>query len=284
MAKLEFVKMHGLGNDFVLIEAELGSEPLSVPLIRALAHRRTGVGFDQLLELTRTTDQDVFRMRIWNADGSEVAQCGNGARAAFTLLRDLGKCGSSCTLLTGVGAIMVRQGDHGTRVMLAIPEFEPAAIPLNKPTRAKFYSVVWEDQERSYAALSLGNPHAVFFRRPDEEEPPVERLGSWLNSNLGLFPDQVNVSFACDWGDGEISLRVFERGVGETLACGSAAAATAVAARLGGGQPRYRICFATGKILTAGWDGAEGSYAWIEGPATHVYKGTIELDTLIDGA
>ena len=274
MAEIEFAKMHGLGNDFVVLAA--ANLPAGFPdhqAVRAIADRRCGIGCDQLLIVGAAADDGSFPYRIFNADGSEVAQCGNGARCAYQYLRLRNRCTERCVLTTAAGSIEVIEGKRGNpRALLGLPRFAPAEIPLAVDERQDVYQVSWQGQQWSFAALALGNPHAV-IEVADVEQAPVAQLGEFLNA-CDMFPERVNASFVQRLGRGRIRQRVYERGVGETPACGSAAAAAAVAA--GGGEIEVQM---NGGVLVAGWEGP-GTPAWIEGAACESFRGSFAAKRL----
>lgn len=277
MSDLNFAKMHGLGNDFAIAETDGSFADFDEQAVKKLADRRFGIGFDQLLIISAQEETGVRNLRIWNADGAEVAQCGNGARAAYEYLRRAGKCGPTCILRTSAGQISVCSGTTGPRAMLGAPEFAPARIPLAADKQADSYELNWPGGKIRYSALSLGNPHAVVFCAQNEN-PPVTELGEWLNREKSVFPEGVNAIFAWETGRASLKVRVFERGAGETPACGSGAAAVSVAARLRGGHNEYQVEFKHG-TLQAGWNGGN-SDAWVEGAVQHVYQGRINMSTL----
>ena len=277
MAEIPFVKMHGLGNDFVVLdESDLAAGFPGPDAARAIADRRCGIGCDQLLIVGAAGSGGSFPYRIFNADGSEAGQCGNGARCAFEYLRQRGRCRDRCRLQTAAGAIDVVAGKRGPRAMLGEPQFVPADIPLAVPEAGDSYEVCWQDRSWRFAALGLGNPHAV-FEVDDVGQAPVAGLGEFLNRS-SMFPERVNVGFVERVGRDRVRLRVYERGAGETPACGSAAAAAAVAL----GDSAAAIEFAVqmdGGVLQAGWDGA-GTPAWIEGPASESFRGSFDTGRL----
>ena len=272
MPEASFAKFHGLGNDFVMIDGIATPMPsVSSDQARYLADRRHGIGADQVLLLTKG-DDDEFCYRIWNQDGGEVAQCGNGARSAHAFLRRRGYAEGRTRLRTSAGLLEVEDGKRGPRAYLGVPSFEPSEIPLARKVRLDSYPLSWQGYELSFAAVAVGNPHCVFWVK-DVNEAPVAELGEYLNSSED-FPEGVNVSFACKTAKDKISLRVHERGVGETPACGSAAAACAAIAC----DPSTRVfeIVVQGGDLLAGWEGEEAK-AWVEGEVSHVFDGTIEI-------
>ena len=272
MPEVTFAKLHGLGNDFVMVDGVKDPGAAIDPGIAArLADRRTGIGADQVLLLGRGEDGE-FTYRIWNQDGGEVAQCGNGARSAHYFLRDRGYCGERTRLRTSAGLIEVRDGKLGPRAFLGVPRFEPGDVPLAREARQEEYGLEWRGRRLTFASLSIGNPHAVFWV-DDDATAPVQELGEELNGG-GDFPQGVNASFAVRTSDDSIRMRVYERGVGETPACGSAVAACAVVA-YGPSSSEFKVTVRGGELL-AGWDG-EGSQAWVEGAVAHVFDGTVDL-------
>ncbi len=272
---LLFTKMHGLGNDFVVFDAIGQSVNLSPEQIRCIANRRFGVGCDQVLlvEAPRSTDTD-FYYRIFNADGSEVEQCGNGARCFARFVRDHGLSDKD-VLEVGTKAGLIRlyiEDDGQVRVNMGVPRLEPAEIPFNAPERALTYSLELEGEEVEIAAVSMGNPHAV-LRVESVDDAPVDRLGPLIEAHA-RFPRRTNVGFMAVGARDHIDLRIFERGAGETLACGSGACAAVVAGRLQGLlDERVRVSLPGGDLVI-GW-GGEGEPVWMTGPAEEVFEGRI---------
>ena len=269
--KVPYVKMNGLGNDFVLIDAADLPKPereLSPNQAYFLADRDKGVGCDQVLELEATPDGSYF-YRIWNNDGSRAYQCGNGARCAYAYLEQRGllKDGKA-ELYTDAVTIEVVAGATGPRAFLSHPIFDPREIPFDRQQQQHRYRYDLDGQDYEFAALSLGNPHACIWV-DDVQNFPLEDLAFSL-SRVCDFYEGVNLSLMQRTGDQEIVLRVHERGAGETKACGSAAAAAAcvffqdhqceaITVKMPGGE------------LKAGWDG-KGS-AWIEGAVEFEHEG-----------
>ncbi len=269
---LEFSKMHGLGNDFVVIDALSQSVTLDAEQIRRLADRHFGVGCDQVLlvEPAQTAEAD-FRYRIFNADGSEVEQCGNGARCFARFVYDHGlthKRRIPVETRAGLMELLI-QDDGQVTVNMGVPRLDPDEIPLQAPERASHYTVALADETVEFGAVSLGNPHAVLVVE-DVGRAPVTRLGSLLETHE-LFPQRVNVGFMQRVNRGEIRLRVFERGVGETLACGSGACAAVVVGRLWGELDETVKVHLPGGCLHIRWAG-EGEAVWMTGPATEVFR------------
>jgi len=275
--KLAFVKMHGIGNDFVLVDNMSRELDLDSAQIRLLADRRRGVGCDQLLivEPARGTEADV-RARIFNSDGSEVGQCGNGLRCLAAYLRDAGIVSASrIGIEAGQGMVRARLANgHAAIVDMGVPRFEPPEIPFLAETRAPSYSVEVGSQRLEVGVVSLGNPHAV-IRVDDSEAAPVEELGPAVQS-LEAFPEGVNVGFMQVLDDRRVNLRVFERGVGETMACGSGACAAVAVGRMRGWLGSSVSVTLPGGELKVQWDG-EGQAIWLSGPTQRAFEGIFEL-------
>ena len=274
---LNFTKMHGLGNDFAIIDAINQSVALTPEQVQQLADRHCGIGFDQLLlvEAATTTTAD-FRYRIYNADGGEVAQCGNGARCFMQFVREQGLTDKAqLQVETASGPLqLVQQADGQISVDMGVPRLEPADIPFVAPGRERTYTLDVLDRHLEIAALSMGNPHAVLLV-DDIETAPVASLGPAIE-NHPRFPERVNVGFMQIVNNDCIRLRVFERGAGETLACGSGACAAVVAGRLQERLAERVKVILNGGELVVSWAG-EGQPVLMTGPATTVYQGRIEL-------
>ena len=261
-----FHKMHGLGNDFVIIDAR--NEPFEVTpaLAKAIADRRTGVGCDQLIALEPSTTADL-KMRIWNQDGGEVESCGNATRCVVQLTgaRTIDSDGG---LLTGeaLGAEV--------EVMLPEPRFAWDEIPIAYATDTNPLPMAWDELEKPFA-VNVGNPHLVFFV-PDAREVPLEELGPRIETDPA-FPERINVNVATYVHD-RLKLRTFERGVGETLACGTGACASAVAAIVTRRAESPVTVDMTGGSLTVAWE--PGQPIRMRGTATHVFEGDLDLDAL----
>ncbi|BCO32331.1 diaminopimelate epimerase [Thiohalobacter sp. COW1] len=275
--QLRFTKMHGLGNDFVVIDAVNQTVSLSRDQVRWLADRHRGIGCDQLLLVEPATDPAAdFRYRIYNADGGEVEQCGNGARCFMRFVHDQGLTARrALTVQTLAGPIALRLEDDGqVTVDMGPPRLEPAAIPFQAPARAPVYSLEVEGQEYTIGALSMGNPHAVLTVE-DIDRAPVATLGPRIEHHP-RFPNRVNVGFMQIDAPDHIHLRVFERGVGETRACGTGACAAAVAGRLQGRlDARVRVSLPGGDLVIS-WSGEDAS-VFMTGPAVSVFEGTLQL-------
>lgn len=275
--KLHFTKMHGLGNDFVVFDAIDQPVELSDDQFRFIADRRFGIGCDQILlvEPPRLAGTD-FHYRIFNADGSEVEACGNGARCFARFVREKGLTDKEVIPVgTAAGAIVLKHLDSGlVEVDMGIPELEPRLIPFDAPQRALTYPLEVEGVSHEISAVSMGNPHAV-LRVPSTDDAPVAQLGPLIERHP-RFPKRVNVGFMQIEDRTHIRLRVYERGTGETLACGSGACAAVVAGRLLGLlDPQVRVRLRGGELVIE-WQ-TEGQPVVMRGTAETVYEGTIEL-------
>ncbi|MGH8306950.1 MAG: diaminopimelate epimerase [Gammaproteobacteria bacterium] len=275
--KTAFSKMEGLGNDFMVIDAMQQPVTFDTALVQKLADRRTGVGFDQLLVIGKPENPaHAARFRIYNADGGEVEQCGNGARCVSRFLVENGRVAEkSFTLETAGGDLQADVRDvTNVRVNMGVPVFEPARIPFEANERALTYALEVDGRTYEIGAVSVGNPHAI-LDMPDVEIAPVAELGPKIEQHP-RFPKRVNVSFA-QWLDRtHVRLRVFERGTGETLACGTGACATVVWGRLAGWLDQIVEVALRGGNLVISWKG-EGEPMWMSGPANRVYDGIITL-------
>lgn len=273
---LTFTKMQGVGNDFIVFDAP-GDAPLpDAATFRKLADRRTGIGFDQALVLQppRQPGTDVF-YRIFNADGSEVEQCGNGARCIARLVSTRRANGSSLRMDSLGGLVNARIRDDGlVSVDIGVPNFDPKSLPFIAEREADLYPIGVLGQQFEIGAVSMGNPHAV-LRVPSVAAAPVDSIGPAME-NHPRFPKRANIGFMEVVDSGHIRLRVFERGVGETLACGTGACgAVAVGRRLGLLGPSVQVDLPGGR-LTVEWEGL-GKPLWLTGPAETVFEGKIEV-------
>jgi diaminopimelate epimerase len=275
--KLAFVKMHGIGNDFVVVDNMSRKLDLGAEEIRLLADRRRGIGCDQLLMVEPAADRRAdVRARIFNQDGSEVGQCGNGLRCLAAYLRETGiVTGEQITIEAGPGTVRALVTNHPVVTMeLGVPRFEPPEIPFLAAARAASYGIQVGSRHLEIGAVSVGNPHAV-IRIDDCEAAGVEELGPAVQA-LAEFPEGVNVGFMQVLDEAHVRLRVFERGVGETLACGSGAcAAVAVGRARGWLGARVSVALPGGE-LTVEWDG-EGRPLWLTGPTQRAFEGEFEL-------
>lgn len=275
---LQFSKMHGLGNDFVVIDATTAPVELTLAQARFIADRHYGIGCDQILlvEPARSASAQ-FSYRILNADGSESGQCGNGARCFMRFVRERGLTHAERVVVDVRDGQMTLQalGDHQYRVALAVPQFEPACIPLARDMQAQSYRVAdVAGQAVEFQALSVGNPHAV-LRVDDVQQAPVATLGPALEQHA-VFPQRVNVGFMQVVGRGHVRLRVFERGAGETLACGSGAAAAVIAGITSADLDHHVDVDLPGGRAVVDWQG-EGEPVYLSGPAEHVFDGKLVL-------
>jgi diaminopimelate epimerase len=276
--RIEFTKMHGLGNDFIVFDAPAGSPPPSAAAFRRLADRHTGIGFDQalMLEPARRADTSVY-YRIFNADGLEVEQCGNGARCIAALLALRGRApGGDLVMDSPAGLIRARVEPRGlVSVDMGVPDFNPASLPFDVSTEAHVYPLDVGGSEVEIGAVSMGNPHAV-LTVASVATAPVDRLGPAIEHHP-RFPKRVNVGFMEIVDRSRIRLRVFERGTGETLACGTGAcAAVAVGRRHGRLDERVDVSVAGGD-LTIAWPGP-GKNIWLTGPAEVSFTGSVESE------
>ena len=272
---IEFTKMHGLGNDFMVIDAIHQEVELTPQRIAAWADRHTGVGFDQLLLVEPPEGNEAeFRYRIFNADGGEVEQCGNGARCFARFVRDRGLSQSDrIPVETRGGLIELQLLDDGrVRVDMGRPRFDPADIPLDAPAEQDRYRLEIDGESIEFGAVSMGNPHAV-LRVEDVDSAAVGKLGPLIESHP-LFPQRVNVGFLQIVDRAHFRLRVYERGVGETRACGTGAcAAMAVGRRWGLLDARARAELRGGELLLD-WSGGEAP-VMMTGEAVPVYDGRL---------
>ena len=274
---LDFTKMHGLGNDFIVIDAINQSVSLTPQQVQQLADRHFGIGCDQLLLVEAASSAEVdFRYRIYNADGGEVQQCGNGARCFMQFVREQGLTDKSQLQVETLGGPLqlIQHCDGQITVNMGVPRLEPADIPFTAAQREKAYALEALDRQFEIAAISMGNPHAVLLA-DDIENAPVARIGAAIQRHP-RFPERVNVGFMQIVDNERIRLRVFERGSGETLACGSGACAAVVAGRLWERLAESVKVVLNGGELVVSW-GGEGQPVLMTGPATTVYQGRIEL-------
>lgn len=274
--KLKFTKMQGLGNDFVVLDGINQSIDLDRQQIRLLADRHFGIGCDQLLLVEKADGQADFRYRIFNADGSEVEQCGNGARCFVRYVHEHGltqKNEIRIETLSGVISPKLEINGNVT-VNMGKPIFEPEAIPFVAEYFALTYQLEMPDKPVTISTLSMGNPHAVRVVQ-EIESVPVETEGALIEAHP-RFPKRVNVGYMQVIDRNHIKLRVFERSAGETLACGTGACA-AVVAGINLGLLDNQVAVSTrGGELTISWQG-EGAPVWMTGPAVTVFEGEINL-------
>jgi diaminopimelate epimerase len=261
-----FHKMHGLGNDFVIVDARNQPFEVTPALAKAIADRRTGVGCDQLIVLEPSDSADL-RMRIWNSDGGEVESCGNATRCVVQL--------TGARLIATDGGLLEGE-DLGAEVEVSIgePRFGWDEIPLSYAMDTSALPMAWDGLERPFA-VNVGNPHVVFFV-PDAREVPLDELGPRIE-NDPAFPQRINVNVGTTIHD-RLKLRTFERGAGETLACGTGACASAVAAIATKRATSPVKVDMTGGSLSIDW--APGQPIRMRGGATHVFSGELDLEAL----
>lgn len=274
---MQFSKMHGLGNDFMVVDGVTQNVYFSPELISRLADRHTGVGFDQLLLVEAPYDPELdFHYRIFNADGSEVAQCGNGARcfARFVRLKGLTNK-QKIQVSTQAGRMVLTVNDNGdVCVNMGEPEFEPQKIPFRAVKAEKTYIIRAQERTVLCGAVSMGNPHCV-IQVESVQTAEVEILGPALESHE-RFPERANIGFMEIVSADHIRLRVYERGAGETQACGSGAcAAVAIGIQQGLLASRVKVDLPGGS-LDISWEGP-GTPLYMTGPASHVYDGVLQF-------
>ncbi|MGL5949037.1 MAG: diaminopimelate epimerase [Aeromonas sp.] len=274
---IDFSKMHGLGNDFMVVDGVTQKVFFSSDVIKKLADRHYGVGFDQLLLVEPPYDPELdFHYRIFNADGTEVEQCGNGARCFARFVREKGLINRDRIAVgTARGRIMLQleSGDQVT-VNMGAPQFEPSKIPFRAQKAEKTYLLRVQEHTVMCGVVAVGNPHCV-VEVADVVEAPVASLGAALE-RFERFPDKVNVGFMQIISASEIRLRVFERGCGETLACGSGACAAVVVGILQGKLKERVLVHLPGGDLTIAWRGPDQP-VYMTGPTEHIFDGQVEL-------
>lgn len=274
---IQFSKMHGLGNDFMVVDNVTQNVFFSNDMIARLADRNFGVGFDQLLIVEPPYDPELdFHYRIFNADGSEVEQCGNGARCFARFVRLKGLTNKKhIAVSTRSGKIMLHiENDEQVTVNMGIPILEPGKVPFRANKVEKTYLLREADQTFFCGVVSMGNPHCV-VEVDDVQEADVANIGPLLEKHE-RFPQRANIGFMQVLNQAQIKLRVFERGVGETLACGTGACAAVVVGQLQGKlASKVEVELPGGRLLIQ-WDG-EGHCVKMTGPAEHVYDGQINL-------
>jgi len=274
---LRFTKMHGLGNDFMVVDLISQRVHLSPEQIRYLGNRNTGVGFDQLLLVETPQSPNVdFRYRIFNSNGTEVEHCGNGARCFAKFVHDQRLTGKrDISVQTSNGRIMLKmRDDHAVEVDMGEPVLQPDQVPFEATTQAPSYSLEQDGHNYTLGVVSMGNPHAVLVV-DDVASAPVFELGSKLEQHP-RFPNKANIGFMQIINRNTIKLRVFERGVGETKACGTGACAAVVVGQQQGLLDTNVTTQLTGGNLAIQWQGP-GHHLFMDGPATHVYEGQIKL-------
>lgn len=274
---MKFTKMHGLGNDFVVVDAVTQNVRITASMVRRLADRSRGIGCDQVLVIEPPTEPGIdFNYRIFNQDGGEVEQCGNGARCLARYVQDRRLTGKNPVIVKTKNRVMELQLETNKliTVNMGVPQLDPAQIPFQADQPATLYDIDVNGQNQQIAAISMGNPHAV-LQVEDIDEAPVASLGPVLESHPS-FPNQVNVGFMQIIDRNKIKLRVFERGVGETQACGSGACAAAVAAirqELVDSPVTMQL---TGGDLRIQWRG-DNEPLFMTGPAVSVFHGRVRI-------
>ena len=274
--KLKFTKMHGLGNDFVVIDAVNQQVSLSPEQLRRLADRHLGVGCDQILLIEKAEGDGDFRYRIFNADGGEVEQCGNGARCFVRYVHDHGMTDKKEVRIETLSGVVIPklEEDGKVTVNMGVPKFEPHEIPFIAQQRAPTYALRLDDKQVEISVVSMGNPHAVRVVS-DLDNAPVLTEGPLIEKH-SRFPQRVNAGYMEIIDPHHIRLRVYERGAGETLACGTGACAAAVAGiQRGVLESPVKVSFFTGDLFIR-WEG-ENQPVWMTGPAVAVFDGEIEL-------
>lgn len=275
MNQLHFTKMHGLGNDFVVIDGIHQTFNLTAEDVRTLANRHTGIGFDQLLLVEKSTDPTIdFNYRIFNADGGEVAQCGNGARCLAIFVRDKNLTKKNLIRVATKNNVLELhiENQHDITVNMGTPQWNPEQIPFLAERQATHYRLHTSVGEVVVGAVSMGNPHCV-IQVPHCETAPVALMGKTLAQHPH-FPDSVNVGFMEIVNPQHIRLRVYERGAGETLACGSGACAAVAIGQLWnllGEEVRVDLTGGDLHIRSAGID----KPIWLTGPAVSVFDGEL---------
>lgn len=274
---MKFTKMHGLGNDFVVVDAINQRIALTPKKIRFMANRHTGIGFDQLLVVEKTNQETAdFKYRIFNADGSEVGQCGNGARCFARFVRDKKLTDKNEIVVeTKSGQLVLSFTDNDLiTVNMGVPRHLPSEVPMIMEQEARFYTVNVNGIEKAFGAVSMGNPHAV-LQVNDIKTAPVETIGAALESH-SVFPERANIGFMQVLDKNAIKLRVFERGAGETQACGSGACAAVVIGieqNLLNNTVKVEL---PGGELNISWAG-RGEPVFMTGAAVSVFEGFIAL-------
>jgi diaminopimelate epimerase len=270
---IKFTKMNGLGNDFMVVEWPAGRAAPSPELVRRWSDRRRGVGFDQLLLIGAAPPEGGdASYRIFNFDGGEVQQCGNGARCLARFLAP--RVGGDLKLVSPAGTIAAKVSGDRVSVDLGVPSFAPGSLPFDVKEQHERYRLQLTTQSVEFGAVSMGNPHIV-LPVDSVDSAPVGILGPELERH-SIFPEGVNVGFMQRVNEKQIRLRVFERGVGETLACGTGAAAAVAVGRLWGQLAENVEVNLPGGVLEVSWRGP-GSSLWQTGPTATVYEGQIDL-------
>lgn len=280
MDGIPFIKMHGLGNDFVIVDARTSPVEINEALAQAIANRRTGVGCDQLIVLESSDKADVF-MRIWNPDGSEAGACGNATRCVGALLI-AGARRNEVSIETVSGILLAASAPDGyITVDMGEPRLDWSEIPLARAMDTVKLDYAAAPGMAGPSAVSMGNPHVVFFV-DDAESVKVEALGPAIEHDP-LFPQRTNVSFVSKQNDGSLRVVVWERGAGRTLACGTAACATVVAATRRGLVDRKAVIWMDGGRLDMEWRESDG-HVIMTGPVAVAFSGVIALPPRVKAA
>jgi diaminopimelate epimerase len=267
MTARPFLKMHGLGNDFIVFDARTAPLAMNPALARALADRHTGIGCDQLIVVGPGRMPGAVTARFWNHDGSESAACGNGSRAVAALV------GGAVTIETAGGVLSAQAQADGATVDMGLPRFDWDAIPLAYPMDTRTLPLAWGDLAEP-GAVNVGNPHVVFFVA-DPYAVPLDRLGPGIETDP-VFPDRINVGIAALPSRDRMILRVWERGAGLTRACGTGAvAAVAVAQRRGLADPQVTVSLPGGDLVITR---ADNGHLLMAGPTTLAFNGNIDLE------
>ncbi len=272
-----YTKMHGTGNEILVVDQRVGNlAPPSVEQLRVIGNEATGPGFDQLMWVTASDDPAFAACyRVFNSDGSEVEQCGNGVRCVASFLANQAGHPQAFSLLSPAGAIDARVDDDGlVAVSMGTPEFEPSDIPFIATARADRYALEVDDRSIDVCVMSMGNPHCV-LHVDDVDTAPVSELGPVLETHE-RFPQQTNVGFAQIRNRDSIDLRVFERGVGETAACGTGACAAVVSGQLLGLLDEAVDVRLPGGQVVVSWRGGSEP-VWLTGNAEYIAEGIMDL-------
>jgi diaminopimelate epimerase len=275
--RLKFTKMHGLGNDFVVLDATAHSLELTAQQLRFIADRHFGVGCDQILQVEAPRESGTdFYYRVFNADGGEVEQCGNGARCFVRYVRAKGLTAKTeIRVGTRTGMIVPRlEADGQVTVDMGVPVFDPPRLPFGAPKRALTYDLEIDEKHLVISAISMGNPHAVQIV-DDVDAAPVASEGPRIEGHA-RFPQRVNAGYMQVLDRRHIRLRVYERGAGETLSCGTGACAAAVAGIMRGLLDAHVRATTRGGDLDISWAG-EGQPVMMTGPAVTVFDGELNL-------
>ena len=272
--RIEFTKMQGLGNDFILVDDQDDALNLHPEQIRFLCDRHFGVGADGIITIGQSASADL-KMRIFNSDGTEPEMCGNGIRCFAIYARDHGLVqGNEMTVETLAGIMRPRIVGDRVIVDMGIPELSGPMIPVDLPGRVIDHPAVFGEYQVSITCISMGNPHCVIFY-PDDQDLPVEELGPIIESDP-LFPEKINVEFIQVISREEINFQVWERGAGRTLACGTGACAAAVAGAITDRTGRKVLVHLSGGDLMVEWK--EDNHVFMSGSAATVFAGEINLD------